>query len=331
MISRPLHRAAVLLAAAALSHLVLADDNAPCYTPDGDLAPGYYPCDPTAFITNCCAPGWTCFSNSMCVVTTPSNAYPNLTLGTAERSMCTNPKWNNDICGDFCITGDDNTDGEMVACGDNKFCCLGDYNAGLCDCSTGGGSFVVNDGRAQTIVGETATFTGTVSYLQVKQTVSPTTPSSAASSATSSSTAPPSSSMTASSTWSSITTVTASGNASATAHTDPSTDTATPTPAPKSKSHVLAIGLGVGLGVGAVALGAGYFAWRRRHGRYRHRRSRSFDPPRELALDHTEQTEELARNRSRHGLSPHFGSGLGVNDSYVDVPLPPQTASGVSS
>ena len=79
---------AVLLAALCIvPQPALANIDAPCYDPTGSRAPGYYPCDPHAYITNCCAPGWTCFSNSLCVVTTASESYPNLTMGAVERAI----------------------------------------------------------------------------------------------------------------------------------------------------------------------------------------------------------------------------------------------------
>ena len=83
---------------------VAALSNAACYDSAGGARPGYYPCDATAFITNCCQQGWTCFSNALCVVTTETLSQPNLTLGQVQRGMCTNPQWNNQICGDRCLS-----------------------------------------------------------------------------------------------------------------------------------------------------------------------------------------------------------------------------------
>jgi hypothetical protein len=75
-----------------------------CYYPSGSVAAGFSPCDPTAFITQCCPTGWTCFSNSLCVVTDPRTVNSTVSLGTTIRSTCTNPKWNNAICGNFCLS-----------------------------------------------------------------------------------------------------------------------------------------------------------------------------------------------------------------------------------
>ncbi|CAK7209929.1 hypothetical protein SCUCBS95973_000612 [Sporothrix curviconia] len=325
---RPTRRLAIpslavhLLVSASLARLAAANVNAPCYDPSGAVAPGYYPCDSTAYITNCCADGWTCFSNSLCVVTQESASFPNLTTGAIERAMCTNPEWNNQICGDFCVTGDGNADGAMVACGDDRFCCLGDYNAGLCNCSlsstNSGGSFVVNDGKAQTIVGETASFTGTVSYLTSQPTPSPSpspTTSSAASSGSASATPASSSSGTAAS---------ASGG--------PSTDR-------KKKPNTLALGLGVGLGVGIPLLAVAGFlcywfgprrrAYDGRSGGSSGRGGRG-SLPTDLALDGTALGEQMARqgNAYRRG---EIGAGVGgelsgqrlqLND-MGEVPRPP--------
>ncbi|CAK7200023.1 hypothetical protein SEUCBS139899_002711 [Sporothrix eucalyptigena] len=328
--STPSLLAVAFLAVSALPQLALANANAPCYDPSGAVAPGYYPCDPTAYITNCCADGWTCFSNSLCVVTQESAAFPNLTTGAVERAMCTNPEWNNQICGDFCVTGSDNADGAMVACGDDHFCCLGDYNAGLCNCSlssaNSGGSFVVNDGKAQTIVGETASFTGTVSYLTSQPTPSQTTSGSPSSSGSSTSSA--------TGTSSSGTGTKATG-----------TGTATSTSNNNSK-HTLALGLGVGLGVGIPLLAiAGFlyywFGPRRNNqgsGGYGGRRSL----PTDLALDGTAFGEQMAMQGNAYrrgetgagvvgggangGLSNHR---LDLNDLGEVPPPPPQVRSNV--
>lgn len=92
-----------LIAYSLLTATVISDANAPCYDPSGEVTPGYYPCDPTAYITTCCPQGWTCFSSSLCIVTTHSNAFPNLTLGEVVRGTCTNPLWNDNVCGDYCL------------------------------------------------------------------------------------------------------------------------------------------------------------------------------------------------------------------------------------
>ena len=46
-----------------------------------------------------------------------------------------------------------NVGGGMQACGNNQYCCGGDFNDGRCNCAPGNGAFTVRDGKAQTIVG----------------------------------------------------------------------------------------------------------------------------------------------------------------------------------
>jgi len=69
----------------------------------------------------------------------------------------------------------DNVNGGLVYCGDHKFCCLGDWNAGLCTCDAGGKAFIVPDGKAQTIVGVTdTTFSGAPSIATTRPVPVPT-------------------------------------------------------------------------------------------------------------------------------------------------------------
>lgn len=94
----------LVLLTAYLSTTIRAVENAPCYYPGGAPALGFYPCQAfDAPVSSCCPAGWTCFSNALCIATTNSNAFPNLTLGAVQRGACTNPKWNNNICGGACL------------------------------------------------------------------------------------------------------------------------------------------------------------------------------------------------------------------------------------
>src|SRR5579871_1570222 len=94
-----------LLFASLFLRPVRADSDAPCYWPTVQIerAYGYYPCDPTAYITTCCPEGWTCYSNSLCVVTDSATANSTYPIGSSMRGTCTNPVWNNAVCGDFCL------------------------------------------------------------------------------------------------------------------------------------------------------------------------------------------------------------------------------------
>lgn len=107
MTSTPPLRALSLIFGASLfgATSVLADPNAPCYFPGGALAPGYFACHAFgAEVSSCCAPGWTCFSNSLCIATTETRSWPNITLGAVQRGACTAPKWNNEFCGSVCLS-----------------------------------------------------------------------------------------------------------------------------------------------------------------------------------------------------------------------------------
>ena len=75
-----------------------------CYFPGGDLAADDRPCDQFAFTSLCCPFGWTCFSSKICIITNPDTATEDLPIGTSIRGTCTNPDWNNDVCGDFCLS-----------------------------------------------------------------------------------------------------------------------------------------------------------------------------------------------------------------------------------
>lgn len=81
----------------------LAIANAQCYYPGGMWADDQFPCDKYAYTSLCCPTGWTCFSNKLCIATDPSVVSSDLQLGTAIRGTCTNPLWNNNACGDFCL------------------------------------------------------------------------------------------------------------------------------------------------------------------------------------------------------------------------------------
>ena len=78
-----------------------------CYFPgttaSEDIASQQYPCDPYAYTTLCCPLGWTCFSNHLCVVTDEAAVGGDYSVGTALRGACTNPLWNDSVCGNFCL------------------------------------------------------------------------------------------------------------------------------------------------------------------------------------------------------------------------------------
>jgi hypothetical protein len=96
------NRVFVICFAAVVHHIAIA--RAQCYYPGGAWASDQYPCNKYAYTTLCCPTGWTCFSNNLCVATDPSVVSSDLPLGTAIRGTCTNPQWNDTVCGDFCLS-----------------------------------------------------------------------------------------------------------------------------------------------------------------------------------------------------------------------------------
>ncbi|KAK0743801.1 hypothetical protein B0T18DRAFT_294079, partial [Schizothecium vesticola] len=158
-----------------------ADPNAPCYLPSSGpavLAPGFFPCIPyNDPVGACCPAGWTCFSNALCIATTPSASFPNQTYGAVMRAACTNPKWDNSACGSFCL--DDDTDGELIACtpfsppggggqASATFCCKSDFDAGRCACDPPRNAFTLATGVVQTIIQVSdATYYGGVPSISV--------------------------------------------------------------------------------------------------------------------------------------------------------------------
>jgi hypothetical protein len=86
-----------------LIHKTVGDPNAPCYFPSGNVAASYFPCDPNAYIVQCCPTGWTCYSNGLCKITDPATANQTASVGTIIRGTCTDPRWVNSICGEYCL------------------------------------------------------------------------------------------------------------------------------------------------------------------------------------------------------------------------------------
>jgi hypothetical protein len=77
-----------------------------CYYPgENAQAPDHRPCDQYAQTSLCCPIGWTCFSNKICVVTDASAINNTEPVGRTIRGTCTDPTWNETVCGDFCLSG----------------------------------------------------------------------------------------------------------------------------------------------------------------------------------------------------------------------------------
>ncbi|KAK0709427.1 hypothetical protein B0T26DRAFT_721482 [Lasiosphaeria miniovina] len=256
-----------LVFAASFSTLAGAVENAPCYYPGGEPALGFFPCQAfNAPVSSCCPAGWTCFSNALCIATTDSNSFPNLTLGAVQRGACTNPAWNNNICGSACLD-DDNKEGQLAACSSQSFCCENDFNAGKCNCSNNGGAFTISAGVPQTIIQVSdTTFTGTpsISIATNPPKTSTTSRRSTSTSATSTATPTTTPSTSASTAHSSSTTSTSSGAATGTSSPSTSGDDG----GDGNGRRNLIIGLVVGLVGGVLLLGAlGYFLYRKFWGR----------------------------------------------------------------
>ncbi|KAK1779671.1 hypothetical protein QBC45DRAFT_130264 [Copromyces sp. CBS 386.78] len=257
----------ILLYLAVQARQVRADPNAPCYFPGGEFAPGYFACQAfNAPVSSCCPAGWTCFSNALCIATTESNSFPNLTLGAVERGACTNPQWNNNICGSACLDGK-NRKGELAACGNDRFCCAADFNEGKCDCSSKDdrvGPFIISAGLAQTIIQVSdTTFTGSPS-LSIASTRASTNKATVTGTGTTTQTSSTSGSVTSS----------PKSTSGPTSSSAPTTAPAAPPVASSkggddsdssgsSSSNGLKIGLGVGIPVAvlAVAGALAYFLW----------------------------------------------------------------------
>ncbi|KAK3394913.1 hypothetical protein B0H63DRAFT_62077 [Podospora didyma] len=243
--SRQARRIAFVLATSLLV-ATRADPNAPCYFPGENHALGYYPCQPDAFIASCCPAGWTCFSNALCIATTESNSFPNITLGAVQRGACTNPKWNNNICGSACLDPDNNDAGKLAACGNDRFCCGADFDSGRCNCSSNGAAFRIDVGLAQTIIQVTdTTFKGTPSL-----SIATTPPTARTTTSPASVSARPSSIMAATLSTARL----GSSNTSAVQSSTPWPSFVHPPYSESGPNRGLVIGLAVGIPVGVIAI-----------------------------------------------------------------------------
>ncbi|KAF2454367.1 hypothetical protein BDY21DRAFT_374254 [Lineolata rhizophorae] len=125
---------ATLLGGSFISLVAGQDPNAPCYFPGGQWAEDFYPCDIYAYPTTlCCPSGWTCFDDALCIITDEAASNSSFPMGTTYRGTCTNPEWDNDVCGDFCLNNPvSDNGGALVQCSSNTFCCAPDIEDGAC-------------------------------------------------------------------------------------------------------------------------------------------------------------------------------------------------------
>ncbi|KAF1982217.1 hypothetical protein K402DRAFT_210694 [Aulographum hederae CBS 113979] len=127
---------------------------AQCWYPDGDqIAEGQRACDPDAETSACCPWGWTCFSNKLCMLTDTSVTGYDVPVGTVLRGTCTDWSWSDDACADFCTAPNVDRDEFVTPCGDDTFCCQSQQDGPGCDCVSREGTFSLESGLAQTIIG----------------------------------------------------------------------------------------------------------------------------------------------------------------------------------
>lgn len=81
---------------------VIDEASAPCYFANGDPAKGYHTCDVKSPVSSCCPPGYTCSSNELCVLISPTSL-EQPAPGTVSRGACTEPRWNGNSCGGNCL------------------------------------------------------------------------------------------------------------------------------------------------------------------------------------------------------------------------------------
>jgi hypothetical protein len=142
---------------------------AQCYWPNGKVAVGLVPCNTTAPASHCCRESDLCLTNGLCVSSG---------LSSVLRRACTDDKWNNSACPDFCTQGvcipvwrwsnskmaastfffqkltNDGVEGSfreaesvMTPCGQyNKFCCGQDKTARDC-CDNDNGTVTITSGE----------------------------------------------------------------------------------------------------------------------------------------------------------------------------------------
>jgi hypothetical protein len=221
----------------------LADTGVPlCYYPDGGTAKGDYACNLTAEHSFCCAVGYNCLDNKICVAVGNSNW---------NRGSCTDKTWNSPECPQFCTNFLPNKGSVVIDCGEDVgVCCddtflLPEENRLHC-CSAN----LTEQNPVTMLPGERTPFT-LISKGASTQTRILSSSSTSATSATSSSTTSESSSTTATTTTSTS-----------------STSSPSATPAASFSSSNLPTGAYVGIAIGIAAaiglLGAAIFFFRKR-------------------------------------------------------------------
>lgn len=80
---------------ALLAHFIRVT-SAACYQPDGTILQDDTACNPNAEQSYCCATGWSCLSDGICLINqSGSNFY--------YRGTCTDKSWDSQKCPQFCL------------------------------------------------------------------------------------------------------------------------------------------------------------------------------------------------------------------------------------
>jgi hypothetical protein len=219
-----------------------------CFYPDGSTAQSDFACNLTAEHSFCCAVGYNCLENKICVAVGESDW---------NRGSCTDKSWNSPECPRFCMDFRQNGGSFIVNCAEDAGVCCYDTlvfpEENRVDCCSAN---LTEQNPVTMLPGEPTPFTLITSGASTQTRIL----SSSSSSSTSAT------STTSSSTTSTSTTPTSTTPSSTSSPTDgPS---ATPTPAASSSSSSLTTGAYVGIAIGIAAavgiLGAAILLFRKR-------------------------------------------------------------------
>jgi hypothetical protein len=238
-----------LLAVLTTGYILSALADVPlCFYPDGSQAQSDYACNLTAEHSFCCAIGYNCLDNKICV----AEGYSDW-----NRGSCTDKTWNSPDCPRFCMDFSSSGGSWLVNCGEKDVCCYDTLAEFPNDCCSAN---LTGQNPVSMLPGEPTPFTLITSgaSTQTRSLSSSSSSSSTATSTTSSNTA----STTTSSTGTTSTSITPSSTPS------PIDSSPSPTSAASSSNNTLTTGAYVGIAIGIAAaiglLGAFIFLFRRR-------------------------------------------------------------------
>jgi hypothetical protein len=234
------------------SHILSALADVPlCFYPDGSQAQSDYACNLTAEHSFCCAIGYNCLDNKICV----AEGYSDW-----NRGSCTDKTWNSPDCPRFCMDFSSSGGSWLVNCAEDAgVCCYDTLAASPEDCCSAN---LTGQNPVSKLPGEPTPFTLITSGASTQTRV--------LSSSSSSSSSISATSATSSSTTSTISTSTSTTSAVSTpsSTSSPIDSSPAPTPAASSSDSTLTTGAYVGIAIGIAAaiglLGAAIFLFRRR-------------------------------------------------------------------